>query len=337
MDPLGGPERQDSWLRLEDASAIGAARRMATALAQDRGFDDEHAGQVAVAVSEAASNLVKHARVGMMLIRPHPGVPGTIEVISIDSGPGMSDTVGPIRDGYSTTGTLGIGLGAITRLSDFYDIYSVPGKGTVLSMQFTARGATGPDSMTCGLGRPVGDEIVSGDAFAFQETADTVTAIVCDGLGHGVGAAEASREAVRVFRADPEVTPLSVIERTHRALGHTRGGAVAAIRIDRRARAVTYAGIGNISGWIVTPTGRQGLLSLPGIAGHNARHLRETRYELPPHAVVVMHSDGLTERWDLAAYPGLLRHSAHVIAGTLFRDSAIRRDDASVLVIRTGP
>ncbi|GII86500.1 TorS-related protein [Sphaerisporangium siamense] len=336
MDPLG-PEREDSWLRLEDASAIGAARRMATALARDRGFDDEHVGQVAVAVSEAASNLVKHARVGLMLIRPHPGALGTVEVISIDSGPGMSDTVGPIRDGYSTTGTLGIGLGAITRLADSYDIYSQPGKGTVLTMLFTARGTSVPDTVACGLGRPVGDEIVSGDALAFEETPDTVTAIVCDGLGHGIGAAEASREAVRVFRAAPEVTPVSMIERVHRALGHTRGGAVAAIHVDRRSRAVTYAGIGNISGWIVTPTGRQGMLAMPGIAGHNARHMRESRYELPPHAVIVLHSDGLTERWDLAAYPGLLRHSAHVIAGTLFRDSAIRRDDASVLVIRTGP
>ncbi|RCG32584.1 transcriptional regulator [Sphaerisporangium album] len=334
MDPLS-PERQDSWLRLEDASAIGSARRIAAALARDRGFDDEHVGQVAVAVSEAASNLVKHARVGTMLIRAHPSAQRTIEVMAIDSGPGMADTIGPIRDGYSTAGTLGIGLGAITRLANSYDIHSVPGRGTVLSMSFTARGVSVPEPGACGLSRPVGEEVISGDSFAFKETGRSVMAIVCDGLGHGVAAAEASREAVRVFRENPGQEPAAIVERVHRALGATRGGAVAVAHIDREARCVKYAGVGNVSGWIVTPEVRQGLMSVPGIAGHNARRFKDLRYELPPHAVVVMHSDGLTERWDLSSYPGLLRHTSHVIAGTLFRDSAIRRDDACVLVVRT--
>ncbi|WP_250563712.1 anti-sigma regulatory factor [Sphaerisporangium fuscum] len=155
MDALS-PNRDDAWLRMEEGSAIGAARRIATALAGERGFDDEHAGQVAVAVSEAASNLVKHAQAGVMLVRPHASSPSSIEVLVIDSGPGMADTINPIRDGYSTTGTLGIGLGAITRLSDAYDIHSVPGRGTVLSMLFTAREAPPPESRSCGLSRPVG-------------------------------------------------------------------------------------------------------------------------------------------------------------------------------------
>ncbi|WP_250563713.1 hypothetical protein [Sphaerisporangium fuscum] len=92
--------------------------------------------------------------------------------------------------------------------------------------------------------------------------------------------------------------------------------------------------MGNISGWLVHSAGRQGLISLPGIAGHNARGSREFHYELPPHAFVVLHSDGLTDRWDLSAYPGLLKHTPHVIAGTLLRDCAVRRDDACVLVVQ---
>ncbi|WP_405140295.1 SpoIIE family protein phosphatase [Sphaerisporangium sp. NBC_01403] len=336
MDPLS-PERQDTWLRMEDASAIGSARRIASALAEDRNFGEEHVGQVAVAVSEAASNLVKHATAGTMLVRPHPSSPASIEVISIDHGPGMADTVGPVRDGYSTAGTLGIGLGAITRLSDAYDIYSRPGKGTVLTMRFTAKNAPPAESRACGLYRAVGDEIVSGDAFAFEDSGRAITAVMCDGLGHGVAAAEASREAVRVFREDPEGTPVAIVERVHRAIGHTRGGALAVVHVDRTTGTARYAGVGNISGWICHFEGRQGMTSVPGIAGHKARSLREFEYRLPPHGVVVLHSDGLTERWDLATYPGLLTHTSHVIAGTLLRDSAIRRDDACVLAIRTEP
>ncbi|GAA3811855.1 ATP-binding protein [Sphaerisporangium flaviroseum] len=333
MDPLTSAP-QDVWLTMEDASAIGSARRIAAALAEDRNFSKEHVGQVAVAVSEAASNLVKHATAGIMLVRPHPSSPSTIEVISIDSGPGMADTVEPIRDGYSTTGTLGIGLGAITRLSDSYDIYSRPGQGTVLSMQFTAKKAPPAESRVCGLYRPLGDEIACGDAFAFEDDGRTVTAIVCDGLGHGIAAAAASREAIQVFRDVVDAGPISIVERVHRALAHTRGGAVAVVRVDRAAGSVRYSGIGNISGWICHSEGRQGMISVPGIAGHKARTFREFEYELPQHAVVVLHSDGLTERWSLAAYPGLLRHTAHVIAGTLLRDRAVHRDDACVLTVR---
>ena len=47
-----------------------------------------------------------------------------------------------------------------------------------------------------------------------------------------------------------------------------------------------------------------------------------------------MHSDGLTDKWDLGRYPGLLVRSPLVVAATLLRDAAVRRDDASVLVCR---
>nr|WP_184988720.1 ATP-binding protein [Sphaerisporangium rubeum] len=319
---------------MEDASAIGAARRIATALASAGGFDDERTGRVGVAVSEAASNLVKHADAGTMLIRPHPEAATTIEIVCVDEGPGMADIVARTRDGYSTAGTLGIGLGAISRLTDAWDVDSRPGRGTVLSMSFHKPGSAAAGTRECGLYRPVGDEVACGDAFAVRDAGDTMTAIVCDGLGHGIAAAAASAEAVRVFRSFPDVSPGTVVTRVHEALGGTRGGAVAVVRVDRVSRKAVYAGVGNISGWIVRADGRQGMVSVPGIAGHRARGVREATYELPEHGVVVMHSDGLTDRWSLQSYPGLLTHTAPVLAGTLLRDWAVRRDDACVLVIR---
>ncbi|MFC6084660.1 ATP-binding protein [Sphaerisporangium aureirubrum] len=326
--------RRDIWLSLEDASAIGAARRIAIALAKEGGFSEDHTGRIGVAVSEAASNLVKHATAGVMLIRPHPDAATTLEVFSLDGGPGMADVEARIRDGHSTAGTLGIGLGAISRLSDAWDVHSQPGRGTILTMRFHAPGSPQPDERECGMYRPIGDEVACGDAFAVAGRGDTLTAIVCDGLGHGIAAAAASTEAVRVFREHTDATPAVIIERVHEALGGTRGGAVAVVRLDRAARTAAYAGVGNISGWIVHAEGRQGMVSVHGIAGHRARGIREMRYELPPHGLVVLHSDGLTDRWNLSGYPGLLTHSAPVIAGTLLRDWAVRRDDACVLVMR---
>ncbi|MEV4799225.1 SpoIIE family protein phosphatase [Nonomuraea sp. NPDC049421] len=329
--------RDESWVRVEDASAIGAARRAAMTLAESCGFDEHDRGRVAVAVSEAASNLVKHAAEGVMLIRSHPETDAAVEVIAIDRGPGIHDLSRAARDGYSTTGTLGLGLGGIARMASAHDVYTVLGRGTVVGMCFTATGTTPPVALASGLARPIGEEVVCGDAFAYVESGSTVIAMLCDGLGHGEPAAVASREAVRVFQDHYHLPAVQLLERIHHALRGTRGGAVSVARLDRAAGVIRYAGLGNVSGWILHADGRQGMISLPGIAGHQRDKLREYDYAVPPHSLLVLHSDGLTERWDVTGLPGLSAHTPAVVAATLLRDAGTRRDDATVLAVRAAP
>ncbi|MFB9879798.1 SpoIIE family protein phosphatase [Planobispora siamensis] len=327
--------RNDVWVRAEDASVIGSLRHSATALAQARGFSEKEIGRMAVAVSEAASNLVKHAVEGVMLIRPHPELDSAVEVIALDRGPGMQNVSRALRDGYSTAGTLGIGLGGIARMADGCDIHSLPGRGTVIALHFVARHAPSPPSLVSGLTRPIGEEIVCGDAFAVAGTGATTTVMLCDGLGHGEAAAHASNEAVRVFTENPGLAPAAALERIHRRLSGTRGGAVAVATVDRQSRTVTFAGLGNISGWIVHPDGRQGMVSVPGIAGSRAPSaFRQYEYALPPHSMAVLHSDGLSERWNIVSYPGLVTRPPSVLAATLLRDAGTRRDDACVVTVR---
>ncbi|MBG0821622.1 SpoIIE family protein phosphatase [Planomonospora sp. ID91781] len=328
----------DVWIRAEEESAVGSLRRTAVALAEACGFDEQDTGRVAVAVSEAASNLVKHAVEGVMLIRPHPELAAAVEVVAMDRGPGMHDFSHALRDGYSTKGTLGIGLGGIARMASGYDVHSVPGRGTVVGMCFTARGAVLPPSRVSGVTRPIGEETVCGDAFAVVGSGTSTTVMVCDGLGHGEAAALASREAVRVFleHADrhPGFEPVSALERIHRDIARTRGGAVAVARIGAAGGPVSFAGLGNVSAWIAHPEGRQGMISVPGIAGHQGRTLRQYEYTLPEDAMVVLHSDGLSDRWDVAADPGLVARAPSVAAVTLLRDAGTRRDDACVVAVR---
>ena len=101
-------------------------------------FPQLRADQLGLAVTEAASNLHKHATQGSMLLRiaRGEGRPG-IEMVTIDAGPGFRDPDAALRDGHSTSGTLGIGLGAIRRLADFCDLYSVPGHGSATPPVFT--------------------------------------------------------------------------------------------------------------------------------------------------------------------------------------------------------
>jgi hypothetical protein len=155
---------------------------------------------------------------------------------------------------------------------------------------------------------------------------------MCDGLGHGPLAAAASRQAVDAVLAGSAAEPAALLERVHQRLGRTRGGAAAVVSVA--GQAASFAGLGNIAGWILTAESRSGMLSVPGIAGHQARSIRQFEYELPPSAVVVLHSDGLSSRWDPQALPGLAARDPLLIAAALLAAAGMHRDDAGILVLR---
>jgi anti-sigma regulatory factor (Ser/Thr protein kinase) len=148
--PLQAPPPQDMrWVRVEDASAVPTCRKAVQNMAERLRFPASRIGQLALAVTEAASNLHKHARQGSLLLcvnrdGPSPG----IDLVTIDAGPGVRDVSAAVRDGHSTAGTLGVGLGAIQRLADFTDLYSMPGRGTSLVARFRAVPAGGTTPQT---------------------------------------------------------------------------------------------------------------------------------------------------------------------------------------------
>jgi anti-sigma regulatory factor (Ser/Thr protein kinase) len=322
-----------AWFRMEEAATASAARRAAERLAEELVLPARRASALSIVVAEAAGNLAKHAREGVLLVRPVRTLEQAgVEIIAIDRGPGMADLAHSVGDGHSTTGTLGIGLGAIVRQAGWYDLHSVPGKGTVLVAQVWS--ADAPAAWASGITRPLIGEPVSGDAYAMKEIDGRRQLLMVDGLGHGGLAAAAATEAVRAFGETPMAPPAAVVETLHQRLSHTRGAAVAVAELDGTAGVVRYAGLGNISGTVLAPGSRRGMVSLPGIAGHQRRQIREYDYPLAPDAVVLLHSDGVVDRWDPADYPRVLGHSPVVIAATVLRDAGTRRDDAGVLVGR---
>ncbi|MEV6491788.1 SpoIIE family protein phosphatase [Actinoplanes sp. NPDC051633] len=325
-----------AWFRVEEAGSASGVRRAAERLAITLAMPEKRRADLSIMVAEAAGNLVKHAEQGVMLVRAvrNDDVAG-VEIIAVDSGPGMADVARAAWDGHSTAGTLGIGLGAILRQATWSDLYSVPGKGTVLAAQVWPATAPAP-ARTSGLIRPLAGESVSGDAYAVRGPDERRQMLMVDGLGHGPLAAAAAQVALRTFGATPQGGPAALVEALHRALGHTRGAAVAVAEIDEAAEVVRYAGLGNISGAILGgDNGRRGLVSLPGIAGHQRRQIRQYEYPFPAGSVLLLHSDGVVERWRAEDYPGLLTRSPQVIAATVLRDAGTRRDDAGVLVVKS--
>lgn len=346
MDPLtvagwtASPVADESrWFGVEEPSAPAGVRRGITVLAERLGFAGERLGRVQLAATEAATNLAKHAVRGEMLVRiVRDGNAAALEFVCTDHGPGIADVPRSRLGGYSTSGTLGLGLGSIERLADRSGLHSLPGVGTTLYARFRQPGAAAPsppDQPFAGLTRPIDGELECGDAYAAITAGGTVYAMLCDGLGHGPLAARAAQEAVQAMRETRlPARPAEMVERIHRRLRPTRGGAVAVAAATPRYGRVRYAGVGNISGWIVHQDARTGMISVPGIAGSHAR-IREQVYDLPPGGTVVLHSDGLTDRWDPAARPGVFDHDPLLTAATLLRDAGSRHDDRSVLAVTT--
>ncbi|MEU6388080.1 ATP-binding SpoIIE family protein phosphatase [Streptomyces sp. NPDC046939] len=340
------------WLRAGSALAA-TARREAAALATRIGLAESRVAEVSLAVTEIATNLMRHADDGAIALRmSRMGNQVAVECLCLDTGPGMADVNGAVRDGYSSGGTLGIGLGAIERLADTFDVHSLPGRGTVLFARFHGErplsyrvggdGATDEDGtrpVAAGLTRPISGETVCGDTWAVRITADDargdgpVMVLMCDGLGHGPLAARVGERARQIFRRSAAVHPHDVLRQLHDGLRGTRGAALAVARLDPRAGRVDLCGVGNISAFMVEPSRRSALLSHPGIVGVQMPTVRTYSADLVAGSALVMHSDGLHQRWSPADLPGLLWRHPAVIAGQILNQAGMRRDDAGIVVV----
>lgn len=331
--------REAILLPIADSSQVGEARRHAVAIAASLGFNYTDRGKVGIIVTEAANNLVQHVGNGLLLLQAldhdhHTG----IEILALDQGRGMENISECLRDGFSTAGTSGNGLGAIRRLSTVFEIHSLLNVGTALLSQLWVKAAPShleyPTLQINGICLPIAGEEVSGDAWANGQHSRQTLVLVADGLGHGVLAAQASSTAIRVFREQIHRSPKEIIEFAHAALRSTRGAAIAIAAIDPDRQVIRFAGVGNISGTVISPQRRSSMVSYNGTVGHELRKVQEFTYPWEPDSLLIMHSDGLATQWQLERYPGLAIKHPSLIAGVLFRDFNRGRDDVTVLVAR---
>jgi anti-sigma regulatory factor (Ser/Thr protein kinase) len=306
----------------------------------DAGLDERRVNDVAIAVTEAATNVARHGGGGHVFVRAL-AEPRGVELVAVDSGPGMADLARSLRDGYSTAGTSGTGLGAIRRLADEFDLYSRPGAGTVLLARIRRTARTTPNAMatatTGAISVAAPGENVCGDGWGVEDAGAETRVCVVDGLGHGTFAHIAAEAALAVFRRQAMRSPAEVVQSMHLGLRATRGAAVAVARVDRHKREVRLSGVGNISAVVANASQQRSLASHNGIVGHEFRRAHEFTAPWDPGSVLILHSDGVSSRWRLDQYPGLVDQHPSVIAAVLYRDFARGRDDATVLVIRDAP
>jgi anti-sigma regulatory factor (Ser/Thr protein kinase) len=323
---------------VSEPSQPSAARLAAKGAAERASFDEEDSYRAALIASELATNLVKHATGGELLIRSvRKEVHREVEIISIDRGPGMADVSRSLADGHSTAGTSGNGLGAVHRLADEFDIYSQPGRGTVVFARlYAGRRAPASESMLefGGVSVAKTGETICGDAWQVYSHSESSIALLADGLGHGLKAGEAAGAAIATVDRRKEVNLVEFLRTMHVGMKHTRGAAVAIAEILPRRRIFKFAGVGNISAAVTLSGLTRHAVSLNGTLGHEARAFREFSYPWDRDAILVMYSDGLGSHWSLDKYPGLRQRLPTVIAAVLYRDFSRQRDDVTVLIAR---
>jgi anti-sigma regulatory factor (Ser/Thr protein kinase) len=331
----------ETTIEVNEASQVAEVRRVAADLARAEQMTEAESGKLALIATELSTNLVKYAKRGSVtLTRYTEGKQHGVQLIAVDSGPGFADFTAATRDGHSTTGSLGIGLGVIMRTSTFFDIYSVPGEGTAM----VARLAHAPPRKPVGAiapfevaarSIPKKGQVECGDAWSVRDFGRRQLICIVDGLGHGPLAALASARAISVVEAaSADDTPAAIMTRAHEALKDTRGAVMALLALDPEAGEAHYCGIGNIAAAVHLGNDSRHLLSVEGTVGYRMRATRTHTVPWASTAVAVLYTDGLSGRWGPARYPGLLSRHPSLIASVLFRDHARNTDDATIVVAR---
>jgi anti-sigma regulatory factor (Ser/Thr protein kinase) len=316
---------------VRDDSAVGEARRLAQIAAAGCGFSPWRQEVVAMVVSDVATNLYRHAENGRLLFPSQPG--GGLGVVAIDDGPGIEHPDRMMRDGVSTIGSMGTGLGAMERLADRFELHSKVGEGTVLAATFD--GPVGEDLGCFELGAlrvAAEEESVCGDNFAWRSRDGVLQALLCDGLGHGPVAARDADLLVHAFAESAATTAGTLMEDLCARQDVERGAVAMCLSAEGSREVIDVAGVGNIAAMIISDEAQRRILTRDGSVGGRCVSRPDT-YPFRTGEVLVLHSDGLKTIRKIDAPKALLFRSPLMMAAMLLPEGIKSYDDVSILVV----
>jgi anti-sigma regulatory factor (Ser/Thr protein kinase) len=327
---------------IEERSFVAYVKREIHSMVARAKFSSIQAGEIDIIVSEIASNLIKHAGKGELLYRIlSTESESTFEIISIDKGPGMSDTARMMKDGVSTTRTLGQGLGAIHRLSTTAQLFSMPGWGTILYSLVRSdnerRGAhekpTDLDIRALCVNKPRED--VCGDGYRIKRSESEMLVFFADGLGHGPHAKEAVDRAGEFFQACQDIEPVDIIRQMHENIRRTRGLVGTVAFFNKKSAQWKICGVGNVLTRMYTGITYKNYLPYNGTIGLNLPNsMNPSVFNIERNQHLIMCSDGIQTRWDLNKYPSIFKYDNTVLAAAVYKDFNRANDDSSILIAK---
>jgi anti-sigma regulatory factor (Ser/Thr protein kinase) len=323
-------------LNAADRSYFAILKKSVHALAVEANFSARRIGEIDIIVAEIVSNLARHAGGGEVFVKlvEEKGLQG-IEIIAIDSGPGITDLRAMMQDGASTKNSLGQGLGAIRRLSHQFQVYTQKGWGTILlcrifTKELPPEKKFDPIEIRSFVVPKPGEE-ECGDGFYYKQTKEHIKLFLGDGLGHGKDAAIAVQRAIEAFKLCPEESAVEILRYINQHVKRTRGLVATVAVFHIREKNWKICGVGNISTRFFGPTLIKNHNPYNGIVGlnmPNSMNDQEIAYE--KGQCVILCSDGLKSKWDILKFPGILRNDLSLLNAVLFKEYARNTDDMSI-------
>ncbi len=319
---------------------VTLVKRKAKELALNSGFNESEAEEVSIAAIELSGNIIKHAQFGSISIANIESANRKgIQIETKDKGPGFSDIEKSMTDGFSTSGTLGYGLGSVNRLMDELNITSDGKKKTIITARKwiktrpAATGAVCPYDIGAAT-RAHPKMNVNGDSFVIKHWGNRALAVIIDGVGHGQFAHHAA-SAARMYVEKHFDLPLeAMFTGASRACRATRGVVMAGAVFEWDTGLIRFASVGNIEVKINENIKQRNFNVRRGIVGLNMPKplVNENKWE--KGGVIVMQTDGITSRWEWKQVMPVINRSASVMAQYLTQNFSKDHDDATAIVIK---
>jgi anti-sigma regulatory factor (Ser/Thr protein kinase) len=326
-------------------SGVVLLRSKLRAVSRRMGFSDLKREHMELVCNEMVTNQNKFAEgKGLVQIWEASDPVPALDLFAFDYGKGILNVQNAVRDGYTTAGTMGKGLGAIRRLSDQSEIYSLPVEqagdsdwhGTAVWSRFY-RHDSDPEYLH-DLGvytRAYQDSTFNGDLIQIRTGESKTRWLHLDGLGHGREAAEVA-EGIGYF-LDGETPVDALMQRLSVRLQGTRGAVAMIAEVDHTSRHMTVCGVGDMVAYLISCGEKKAISFSPGVLGHAHRSLETFRFPFPDQALLITASDGLRRSMTLRTFPDLWRLHPQIIALVLGQVLGRHNDDRSVFTLRVNP
>jgi anti-sigma regulatory factor (Ser/Thr protein kinase)/serine/threonine protein phosphatase PrpC len=322
---------------VQATSDVRRARDAAFGLARELAFTERVREEIALVVTELATNLLRHAKHGVITVSATESGPRRgILIQSDDEGPGIADIERAMTDGYSTAGGLGMGLGSVNRLMDDVEIGPRERGGLHVACHrwlrpqeavvFERRLAVGVASRP----RRLSEE--NGDSFLMKQWEGSALVGVIDGLGHGPFAHRASQTARHYVETHYDQPLQTLFRGAGRACRATRGVVMALAHFDFALRKIRIANIGNVEVRLVNDSENINPILRRGIVGLNAPEAVVSEFPWGPKSFLIMHSDGISTRWKWSDFEATAKDGLNHVAQRFLQALAKPEDDATVLV-----
>ncbi|MDY0359892.1 MAG: hypothetical protein RBR08_00410 [Desulforegulaceae bacterium] len=313
------------------------------AVASRLNFSESKSSMILLAVSEIITNQLKFSiGAGIIQIWEHKKPYHCLDIFGYDMGPGIKNLSKAMTDGYSTSSTLGHGLGTIMRSSDLFEIYTKSEKkdkkdiwaGTAIWCRFypEKRPSASSNLKTGIFIRALNDDIYNGDFITFELMPKNLTWLHIDGLGHGKNAHISGQIADKI--AISKLKTEDIISTLNKNLYGKRMANGVSISLDNSGNFL-YSGYGNVLIKILSQSGSQKSLHLQNkTIGEKYIEVKSYKEKIDQGDIIMTLSDGISENFDLSHYPGLLSRHPQLIAYLLGNLFSRRNDDKSLFLAK---